>query len=411
MPVTKALKWTGLAGPEQAPVAVVGLGHAGVHWIAAVFYLVLPFITEDLGLSYAQAGALVAVFHATSVVINIASGFLVDVTGRRVLWQTVALIAGALGLAGFALTRDYTVLALLVALIAASNNLWHPAAISWLSRRYPANRGYVLSVHALGANLGDALAPLAAGALLAVMAWGPAAALAALPVGAVAWVLWRTLASRRTGAAGDHQQVSLAGYFGGMVKVVRDRAVLGLALMAGFRTMAQSGLLAFLPLYLANDLGLSPLAMGAALAAMQAGGVIAGPAAGVLSDRIGRRRIVIAGLGLSTVVILALALAGRPVLFVAGVTVLGFVMYAIRPVIHSWMMDITPANLGGSATSLLFGVQAGLSALAPLIGGLLADAFGLVTVFWFLAAAMLVSNLIALRLPPDHTPTSAQEAS
>jgi nitrate/nitrite transporter NarK len=50
----------------------------------------------------------------------------------------------------------------------------------------------------------------------------------------------------------------------------------------------------------------------------------------------------------------------------------------------------------------MFGVQAGLSALAPLIGGALADRFGLVSVFYFLAAAVLVANLLALAVPKSE---------
>ena len=37
-----------------------------------------------------------------------------------------------------------------------------------------------------------------------------------------------------------------------------------------------------------------------------------------------------------------LAVAGNEVLFIAGVSVLGFVLFAIRPVIQSWMIDLTP---------------------------------------------------------------------
>ena len=65
----------------------------------------------------------------------------------------------------------------------------------------------------------------------------------------------------------------------------------------------------------------------------------------------------------------ALTLLGNEISFIAGVSVLGFALYAIRPVVHSWMMDLTPSHLGGSATSLMFGAQTGLSILAPVIGG------------------------------------------
>jgi MFS family permease len=181
--------------------------------------------------------------------------------------------------------------------------------------------------------------------------------------------------------------------------VVKDRAVLGLCLMSAFRSMTQNGLMVFLPLYLAHEMEVSPLVMGIALAALQGGGLIATPIAGRLSDRVGRRQIVLAGLGVSTIAIAVLTLLGDEISFIAGVSVLGFALYAIRPVVHSWMMDLTPSNLGGSATSLMFGAQTGLSILAPVVGGIVADAYGLVATFYVLAGTMLITNLLAWRLP------------
>src|SRR3546814_9824449 len=96
-----------------------------------------------------------------------------------------------------------------------------------------------------------------------------------------------------------------------MRRVLRNRAVLGLSLMAGFRSMAQNGLLIFLPFYLADVLKVSPVVMGAALMAMHIGGMIAGPIAGTMSDRVGRRPIVLAGLSATTVIILGATFIGN----------------------------------------------------------------------------------------------------
>jgi len=384
----------------QGPAFLVGLGHGGTHWVAAFFYLLLPFITRDLGLSYTDAGLLVAVFHLSSLLTNFGSGVMVDVTGRRVLFQVLSLLIGAGALFAFGATRQLLVLALLVTLIGASNNLWHPPAIAYLSEMYPGNRGYALSIHALGANLGDTLAPLAAGALLAAISWQGAAAIGSAPVVLIALLLGMLLlgGDNRSRAAG-RRGMSVAEYFLGLKRVVRDRLVLGLCLMAGFRSMAQNGLLIFLPLFLIDELHTGPIWMGVAMMAMQMGGLVAAPAAGAWSDRIGRRPVVLAGLTVTTAVIAAITLIQNDIVLVAAVSVLGFALFAVRPVVHSWMMDLTPANLSGSATSLMFGTQALLSVAVPPIGGIIADAHGLSAVFYFLAGTMLVANLLVYLLP------------
>jgi len=169
--------------------------------------------------------------------------------------------------------------------------------------------------------------------------------------------------------------------------------------MAGVRSMAQSGLLLFIPLYLANILQVGPTMVGLGIAAMQLGGMVAGPIAGTWSDLIGRRPVVLAGLSGSTIVIAALTLAGNEALFIGGISVLGFMLFAVRPVIHSWMMDLTPPTMAGSATSVMFGTQSLLSGAAPLLGGIIADIWGLTVVFYVLAGVMLVANVLVYILP------------
>ncbi len=393
---------TGLHWRQQGPVILVGMGHGATHWLMGTFYILVPFIARELNLSYTQAGMLVSTVHISSFATNLFSGATVDVTGRRVPILVASLAVGAMALASFGLAGGVLGLVPLVVLIGCTNNLWHPAAISYISRRFPGQRGYALSIHALGANGGDALAPLAVGTLLVWLSWPQAAMAACVPTLVVAVMIFALLprqSSAERAAQGKSEGMSLAAYFSGLRKLLRDRAVLSLCLVAALRTMTQAGLLAFLPLYLANDLGAGPVMLGLALAAMQSAGVIAAPIAGTWSDRIGRRPIVLAGLSASTVVIALLVVLGHMATFIVGIAVLGFVLFAVRPVIHSWMMDLTPASLGGSATSLMFGSQAMLATAAPIIGGLIADRWGLGSVFYFLAGGLLAANLALVFLP------------
>jgi len=299
---------------------------------------------------------------------------------------------------------------LMMVLVGGTNNLWHPPAISYLSGLFPKSRGYALSIHAFGASFGDIAAPLAVGAMLVWSSWQTTAIFSALPVFLIAGLIGVLLLSRDfiTGDLNNEtgkqkRGLSFQEYLDGMLAMVCDRGVLGLAMMAGVRSMAQSGLLLFIPLYLANVLKVGPTIVGVGIAAMQLGGMIAGPLAGTWSDRIGRRPVVLAGLSGSTVMIAVLTLAGNEALFIAGISVLGFLLFAVRPVIHSWMMDLAPPNMAGSATSVMFGAQSLLSMAAPLAGGMIADAWGLPVVFYALAAVMLVANVLVYLLP-HHDP-------
>jgi len=370
---------TGVQWKEQGATFLVALGHSATHWILGVFYVLVPFIAKDLGLSYTEAGALVTVVHVSAFAANVGSGAAVDVTGRRVVLQTGALIVGALALIGLDSGFGMIGLVAMVVVIGVTNNLWHPAAISFLSRRFPNNRGYALSVHALGANLGDTVAPLAAGGLLLWLAWGQVAMVSALPVFAVAvWIAVALMPGEKPGAPGASQSMSIGDYFSGLFGMIRDRAVLGICIMAGFRSMTQNGLFVFLPLYLVNVLETNPFLLGVTMMTLQLCGMIAAPIAGLM---------LVPGLAA----------------FIATAGVIGFALFAVRPVVHSWLMDLTPSTHGGSATSLMFGVQLGLSALVPVLGGVIADQWGLPIVFYILALSVFLSSLLVLPIPERKT--------
>ncbi len=56
-------------------------------------------------------------------------------------------------------------------------------------------------------------------------------------------------------------------------------------------------------------------------------------------------------------------------------------------------MEVAPKDLGGSSISIQFSFQSALSALAPVLGGWIADKWGLIYTFYFLAATVLLSNI------------------
>lgn len=407
--MSRLKRLTGLAPGNQGPIFLVGLGHGGVHWIAATLYVVLPYATKSLGWSYAEASALVAVFHAASFLTNAVSGAAADLGDRRVEVQIVALVVGAAALASFAVLGALGVAALAIAVAAMGfgNNLWHPAAISYLGGRYPENRGYALSIHALGANAGDAMAPLVVGGLVTLWGWrtgaSVSAAVALLPALFIFFFLLRRERQQAAAEAVDNAPTDavsgLGSYYRQLAGVLDDRAIVVLCLMSGFRTMAQNGLLVFLPLYLSHGMGLSPVAMGLVLGVMQAGGIVGAPLAGVWSDRLGRRPLVIGGLAIASALIPALPYLGNYALLLLGAGVMGMALFAVRPVVHGWLMDLAPPAMGGSATALMFALQSGLSVVILWLGGLIADAHGFIPVFWLLGAAMAATTLIAALVP------------
>ena len=68
-------------------------------------------------------------------------------------------------------------------------------------------------------------------------------------------------------------------------------------------------------------------------------------------------------------------------------------------VLLSWMMDVVPGNFRGTATSLMFGAQSVFSVPNMVITGIIADTFGISTIFYYFAFMLLLANVVAFFLP------------
>jgi FSR family fosmidomycin resistance protein-like MFS transporter len=387
---------------------LITIGHSLTHWYPATFYLLLPLIGNELGLSYSQIGLIITCQYIAAAVANVPGGMLVDTIGRKGLLMAVSLFWVGFPYLLIGFSQGYVMLLVCVALVGFGNSLWHPTAIPTLGQRYPERKGLVLSLHGMGGNVGDAVAPLVVGAALAVFSWREVVVMNVLPGLVVALLMFAFLGTMRLGSRkGESESQSLAQYLAGVRGLFRSRALVLLSTGSTFRSMTQTALLTFLPVYLAHDMGYSPFWVGACLFALQAAGFAAAPVAGHLSDRMGRKNIAITSMATTAVVLVAMALSGGSPLFVALVAVLGFFLYALRPVIQAWMLETTPRNLGGSSIGILFGAQAVGAAVGPLLAGLVADRHGLLATFYFLAATIVIANLFVLFIPKAATTPAA----
>jgi MFS family permease len=393
------------AAPRRSfqEVWVISLGHALTHWYPGTFYLLLPLIGKELGLSYSEIGSVLSCQYFAGAIANIPGGIFVDSVGRKGLLMAASLFWIGFPYLIMGFTHSYWMILACATLVGIGNNLWHPSAIPWLANRFPQRKGLVMSIHGMGGNIGDAVAPLVVGALLTVLNWRNVVVLNVLPGVLIATFMLLYLGRKQSA---EPDEISLeTGVISGMERLrmfgalLKNRALLTLAAGSAFRTMTQGALLTFLPIYLGREMGYSPLWIGACMFALQAGGFIAAPIAGHLSDRIGRRQIIVSSMSMSAVIIFFMIFAGGTGWFVMFVSVLGFFLFAVRAVLQAWLLDATPPAMGGTAIGLLFASQAFGQAVGPVSAGIVADHYGLMAAFYFLAGTIVIANLLIFVTP------------
>lgn len=389
-------------GRGDGPMVGICVGHAMTHWYPGAFAVMLPYFAEDLGLSLTQVGLLIGLRSVTSTLVNLPSGMLVDVVGRRTLVMAVAIAGTGIPYLLLGLTSNFLVIALCLAFAGVGNLLYHPAALSSLSELYPARRGFATAMHSLGASFGDTVSPFFAGVVLSWITWRELTLANAVPgilMALVFWMLmWRLpVAGRRPGA-----RLDVASYGRAFWALLRNRDMLLIALLGGARATTQNGLAVFLPIYLTTIAALSPTLVGTYLAVVQGAGIVSGPLSGGLSDRFGRRPIVAAGMLSTSLMLLVLMALNVEWLFVLALALIGFFLFSLTPVLNAWALDVAPPELGGTSIGILFATQSLLGGIAPVVGGAIADAWGLPATFYFIAATIMVANVLILAIKGER---------
>ena len=389
-----------LRGIENVkPLSIVSAGHGVTHWVNGIFIVLLPFIAQDLSLSYTTTGSMVTIFFIAAVAVTIISGPVIDISKKYILAQFLCLISGALALLLMSGATSTLILATAAVFIGICVSGWHTPSIPYLSLLYNKNRGLALSLHTVGASLGDGIAPPIAGLIMLVLSWQQTSLLLAIPVAIMGFYVLRSLPQIRADQDTEDNSSGKYNYWEGLKSLLSNRDMLILCILAGLWSMTQNGLVVFLPLYLVGEMQSSPVLVGFALFSIQLGAVFGGPIVGTLSDRVGRRPVVIYSLIISAIVLIIIPLLENVYLFILMSSLAGCSLYSIRPVIHSWTMDISAGQTSGSAISMLFTAQAALTGLIPIIGGLTADIFGLKLVFVLLTLTSILALFLSFLMP------------
>ncbi len=117
-------------------VWVITIGHSLTHWYPSTFYVLLPLIGNELGLSFAQIGMILTAQALAGAISNVPGGIIVDSVARKGILMAASLFWIGVSYFVMGFSNAYWVLLACSIMIGVGNNLWHPTAIPWLGRRF-----------------------------------------------------------------------------------------------------------------------------------------------------------------------------------------------------------------------------------------------------------------------------------
>jgi FSR family fosmidomycin resistance protein-like MFS transporter len=386
--------------PPSGPaitLALISLGHAMIHAQSALMPLVYPVVIDEFGLNPGHIGTFIAITTAVGGTMQLAYGFLTRYVARPLLLAGGQVVFGASLIAGgLAQSVVHLLAAISAARVGASPQ--HPVGNAVLSDAFPeSRRGFAISAHISGGNVGTIAVPFLGAWLLAAVGWQATLVLFGIPallVGiSIALVVREDHAAYRRAARAAG---SVRWQLGQVLRRGDLRLILGASLVAaggrGLDIVAP-----FMVLYLSRSLGLAADTVAFLYALLLVGAVVGPLLAGWLSDRFGRRPVLVTYYTLSAVGIVAFLAAGANLLLLVPLLLpFGTAVFSESPVLQAYLADRASGPMRDVAFAVYFTFAFGIGAMWAFVIGQIVDSFDYGPAFVVMAASYLAAAALLL---------------
>lgn len=360
---------------------------------------VLPLFALFLGAGPEAVGLAVGISTVTGIFFKLPAGAVSDVVGRR-RTMIAGLVVFAVMPFAYLLIESYNLLVLVRFLHGLATAVYGPVVMAVVADYAGDRKGELLSLFSsvgiigglLGAPLGGLLLHHSPGAAEPGLWHYRAVFLVSGVLGVAALVLaLKTLTVAETIEGGNSLSERVRHFFAGIREVLSNKRVVVVSSMEGVQNMTMGALEAFLPLHAVKTAGLSELQAGLLWALQIVVTILAKPAMGKMSDKLGRRSIITTGL-----VCCALSFAAIP-FFVdfASLAVLALVFGLGEAFVTSSSAALVAdlcrkARLGAAmgAFGTIFDIG---HAAGPILAGLLVGAIGMHYTFPLMAIPLLIA--------------------
>jgi MFS family permease len=381
-------------------LVLLSTAHAAIHAQSALLPLVYPIVIVEFALNERDIGTFIAITTAVGGTMQLAYGVLTRYVARPLLLAGGQLVFGA-GLLVAGLAQSIGQLLAAISLARVGSSPQHPVGNALLSDLFPSERrGFAISAHIAGGNVGTILVPFIGSALLLAVGWQATLAIFGVPALVIGLLIALVV---REEHADYRQRVRASGSVRSQVRAIFGRGDLRLILGASLVAAGGRGLdivAPFMVLYLAGPLGFDDATVSVLYALLLAGAVVGPILAGILSDRFGRRRVLVAYYVASAAGILAFVASGANLwLLVPLLLPFGTAVFSESPVLQAYLADRAAGPMRDVAFAVYFTFAFGIGAFWAFVIGFVAEGFGYPVAFGVMAASYLAAAalLVAVR--------------
>ena len=391
------------SGRRQRRGFVLGslsFGHGVIHLYDQGIYVFMPAITSAMGLNTFQVSTLLAIRQGGFGAVNPGSGLFVDmVKGHWGLILTGCVLLASVSYVIVGASVNYGILLFAIVLVSVPGALWHLPSTASLSQRFPDRRGFAVAIHGLGSNIGNVVGPLLATALLgALVSWRHVFFIYSAPALVTVAFVWWTL--NDIGRGGLDERRAINTQLREALALIKNPVVMTLVVVALLRGIGLDAIFAWSPFYLEEELEKSHLEAGFHYALLTGMGIVSAPLLGALSDRLGRKAVIVPGLLSASALTAIVVISGNGFALILVFAGMGLFSFALHQTIQAAMLDIVDRGTEATAMGLLFGINGVVGGLSPFVGYLIIDNLGgYGSIYYYAAILTGVAAFIVMAVP------------
>jgi len=374
---------------EIGKVLTISFAHLSHDMFTAFLAPILPLLIDKLGISLSMAGLLDVIRKIPSL-LNPFVGLMADrICVRYFIILTPAITAITMSLLGS--ISNYPILLILLFVAGISSTLFHVPTPVMIKHVAGDETGKGMSYYMLGGEIARTLGPLLITAVISW--WGLKNSWRVMPIGIIAsFILYLKLRNINInqGFQKNKKEVGAKETFKKLIPFFG--IIFGITI---FRAAMKLSLTLYLPTFLTKQ-GNSLWLAGISLAILQFSGAIGTFFAGSISDKFGRKNILLIT-SIINPILMWIFISTNGNLMIPLLVIMGFFLFASGPVLLALVQDTDsehPAFINGIYMTISFGV----SSLMVLLIGFMGDYWGLIATYRFCAIISIASIPFILML-------------